>query len=246
MIEDLVTLREKFKEIVNMGWIESYRNCTSGIGYTFETLIGKKEDSLPIPDYGSIEIKTRYRNSKYPISLFNSTPDGDYKLPMHRLYDRFSFPQHGNLKYKIFRADVYANRYTRAGRNYQFKLIIDKENKKIKLIAYSKSTGVIDPKVSWSFETLKCKLETKLKYLALIKADIHYEYHKQYFKYYDITFYMLKNFDYFIDLIEDGTIKVVFNLSYYKSGIKDGMMKNHGSSFEIGENDLEKLFIKIC
>ncbi len=59
-----------------MGWIESKRKGTTGIGYTFETLLGKEEESFPIPDYGSIEIKTRYRNAKFPITLFNATPDG--------------------------------------------------------------------------------------------------------------------------------------------------------------------------
>ena len=245
MIEDLITLKEKFKKIKNKGWVESMRKGTTGIGYTFEKLIGKEEDDFPIPDYGSIEIKTRYKNSKYPISLFNATPDGDYLFPMKRLYKRFAFPQNGNIMYRVFYANMSANHDTYAGKNYKFRLIVNRKKEEIRVIASSNATGIIDTEVSWSFKFLKEKLERKLKYLALIKAEAHNNFEKQFFWYYDINFYMLKNFNTFINLIEDGTIKVVFMLGCYKTGPKKGQMNNHGASFDIAEEDLEKLFFKI-
>ena len=246
MIEDIVSLKEKFNKIKNIGWVESMRKGTTGIGYTFETLLGKEEESFPIPDYGSIEIKTRYKNSKFPITLFNATPDGDYLFPMRRLYDRFAFPQSSNRNFRVFYASMVATDYTHAGRNYQFKLIVDRINRKIKVVAYSKSTGEIDPNISWSFKFLKEKLERKLKYLAFVKAEAKNSFDLQYYKYYDISFYMLKSFDTFISLIENGVINITFALGCYKSGSKLGQMNNHGSNFEIGEKDLEKLFIKGC
>ena len=69
-----------------MGWIESMRRGTTGIGYTFESLLGKPEESFPIPDYGTIEIKTRYRNGKRDITLFNATPDGDFLFATKMMY----------------------------------------------------------------------------------------------------------------------------------------------------------------
>ena len=245
MLEDFINLKRKFENIKGIGWIKSMRKGTTGIGYTFETILGKEEDSFPIPDYGSIEIKTRHRNSKFPIGLFNATPDGDYLFPMQRIYDRFAFPQHGNLKTRVFYASMNALEYTRAGMNYQFKLVVNRENENIKVIAFSKSTGTIDPNISWSFGFLKDKLERKLKYLALIKADSKYIFYSQYFKYYDIKLYVLKDFETFLSLIENGTISVTFSLGCYKKGIKTGKMCNHGSSFVISEDDLEKLFIQI-
>lgn len=245
MIEDMMSLRQKFKEIKKLGWVKGMRGGTTGIGYTFETLIGKEEESFPIPDYGCVEIKTRHKNAKFPIGLFNATPDGDYLFPMKRLYDRFAFPQRGDLRYRVFYASMVATEYTRAGRNYQFKLVVDKEKELIKVIAYSKVTGIIDPNISWSFSFLKEKLERKLKYLALVKAESKNEFFSQYYRYLNINFYILRGFDKFLSLIEDGTINVTFSLGCYKSGVKIGQMNNHGSSFEIGEDDLEKLFIKV-
>ena len=62
MIDDLVSLRSKFEMIKNAGWIMSMRDGTTGIGYTFECLLGKEEESFPIPDYGTIEIKPSRSN----------------------------------------------------------------------------------------------------------------------------------------------------------------------------------------
>ena len=247
MIQDFMDLYEKFKKIKSMGWIESMRRGTTGIGYTFERLLGKEEEQFPIPDYGCIEIKTKFRNSKYPIGLFCATPDGDYLFPMKRLYERFGWPQskYKDVNGRVFYAEMNAVCYTHAGMNYQFKLYVDRINRLIKVYAYSKKTGVIDPEISWSFDFLRDKIERKLKYLALVRADAHNEVEKQFFYYDSITFYILRDFETFISLIENGTIKVIFNVGCYSSGPKKGKMDNRGATFNIAQEDLENLFFKI-
>ena len=245
MIDDIVYLKNEFQRIKNMGWIESKRQGTTGIGYTFETLLGREENSFPVPDYGSIEIKTRFRNSKEDMSLFNATPDGDYLYPMKRMYESYAFPDKNDPRYKVFYANISTTpKY--AGKEYRFKLYVDRANKKIKLIAIDRVGKIVYTENSWSFEFLKEKLERKLKYLAVIKADAKCNIEKQYFYYYQINFYMLRRFDTFLSLIENGVIKVNFMLGYYKTGIKKGQMNNHGSAFVIAEDDLEKLFFKVC
>lgn len=245
MIDDLVSLRFKFEKIKKLGWVESLRQGTTGIGYTFESLIGKPEESFPIPDYGSIEIKTRYKNSKQDITLFNATPDGDFLFPMKRMYDTYGVEDKSFKNCKKFYASISTNpRF--AGTNYRFKLQIDRKNKRIKVIAIDKAGNMIDTNVSWSFNFLKEKLERKIKYLALVKANCICNIEKQLFHYYEITFYMLKNFETFINLIEEGIIKTTFMIGFYKSGPKYGQMNNHGVGFDIAEKDLEKLFFKVC
>ena len=244
MIDDYISLKEKFNNIKNMGWIESKRKGTTGIGYTFETLLGKEEESFPIPDYGTIEIKTRYRNSRYPISLFNATPDGDYLFPMQQLYDNYSFPYGKNKMYNVFYAKMSAVEEINAGRYNKFKLAINHEKQQIRIIVRDKFDNIKDTGISWSFPFLKEKIERKLKYLALIKADVHTYPNAQYFRYYKINFYMLTNFETFISLIESGIITVTFMIGCYSSGIKKGQMNNHGAAFTIDETNLEKLFLK--
>lgn len=228
-----------------MGWIESQRNGTTGIGYTFESLLGKEEEQFPIPDYGTIEVKTRYRNSVENIGLFTAAPDGDYIFNTKRMYDEYGFPDKSNPDLKVFYARM-GSKWRYAGKNYQFKLYIDNKKKQIRIIAINKAGEIFDTEVSWTFEILKRKVEAKLKYLALVKADSIFMHGKQYFKYYNLTFYMNEGFDTFINLVEQDVINATFMVGAYKNGPKQGMMYNHGVRFDIAEEDLEKLFIKIC
>lgn len=245
MIEDLVELREKFEEIKKMGWVLSQRKGTTGIGYTFEKLLGKEEEQFAIPDFKTIEIKTRFRNSKENINLFTAAPDGDFLFATKRIYDLYGYPDKQLPQYNVFYAKIGSvPRY--AGRKYRFRLFIDKKDKKIKILAIDKGGNIIDTYTSWSFNLIKEKLETKLKYLAFIKADTKFDIDLQFFKYYQLTFYMLRSFDVFLNLIDQDIICVTFMISVYKSGEKKGLMNNHGVRFDISEKDLEKLFIKVC
>ena len=245
IIDDLISLKCHFERIRDIGWVQSMRHGTTGIGYTFETLIGKPEEDFPIPDYGSIEIKTRFRNSKEDITLFNATPDGDYLYPMKRLYETYSYPDRKSPDFKVFYANI-STIPKFAGKINRFVLHVDKSAKKISVIHIDETGKLTNTDVSWSFDFLKEKLERKLKYLAFVKADAKCNFELQYFHYYKITFYALKNFETFIKLIENGIIKTTFIISCYRNGIKKGQMKSHGVAFDIPEENLEDLFVKIC
>ncbi len=245
MIEDISNLRSLFEKVKNRGWIPTLRNGTTGIGYTFETAIGKPEEDFPIPDFNTIEIKTRFRNAKKPMTLLNATPDGDYLYPMKRLYDQFGYYTRNNPNDKVFYATISTQRKW-ISYNTFFELNIDYPNNKLCLLSYTYNGKLVNPYISWDLDILKEKLYKKLKYLAIVKADCKYINGIQSFYYYSINFYLLRDFNTFLKLIESGTIKVTFMIGVYKTGIKKGMMNNHGVGFDIAEEDIEKLFIKIC
>ena len=62
--ENIRKLQKEFKKIKGMEYIKTVRNGPTGVGATFEKLIGKEEESFEIPDYYGIEIKTRRAYSK--------------------------------------------------------------------------------------------------------------------------------------------------------------------------------------
>ena len=66
MRKDIIQLYIEFNKIRRLEWIKSLRNGPTGIGYTFETLLNKKEDCQRQPDYQGIEIKTIRYLSKRP------------------------------------------------------------------------------------------------------------------------------------------------------------------------------------
>lgn len=48
-MNNYIELYNSFCKINSIGWIKSKRGGITGSGYTFETLIGKKEDSFFLP-----------------------------------------------------------------------------------------------------------------------------------------------------------------------------------------------------
>ena len=64
MEKNFNSLYFRFLRIKQLGWIKSMRKGPTGVGYTFEELLNKKEDHLPLPDYKGIEIKTNMELGK--------------------------------------------------------------------------------------------------------------------------------------------------------------------------------------
>ena len=154
----------------NKGWIKSKRRGPTGIGYTFESEIGKEEDSLPIPDYKNIEIKTVRLYSKRKIHLFCATPDGDFLYPLKRILKNLGYPDKktGNLR---FCHSLNAKEYTNIGYYKRAKLVMNNKENKIDLIGYKGDFWIpLKIDASWSYKCIKEKVERKIKYLVIIKA----------------------------------------------------------------------------
>ncbi len=242
MHENFYDLYSEFKRIKNKGWIKSMRDGDGGVGYTFEKLLGKEEDNFQLPDYKGIEIKSYNYFGRERISLFCATPDGDFLFPIKRLVEKIGYPDKDYPQFNVFNAAAVASKYTWIGYNKKIKLIVDKEAQKVSLIGKDRYDRDYNLDISWSFEMLKQKLDIKLKYLAMVQAN--YKYHKgeRYFYYKKISFYKMKSFDHFIDLLSEGVIAVKFKASIFKKGRKLGMMHDRGTSFTILACDIEKLY----
>lgn len=113
--QDIIELKDIFNKIKKKGWIKSERTGSTGIGYTFEKHIMKKEENFPIPDYKSIEIKTMRYFSKRKIHLFNTTPDGDFLFPIKKILNTLGYPDKSNPEYKILYISINAKEYTNIG-----------------------------------------------------------------------------------------------------------------------------------
>lgn len=200
---------------------------------------------MPIADYEGIEIKAMRILSKKTIHLFNAEPDGDFLFPHERILKELGYPSKKNPKYKVFLSAAYGNDFSNIGYSKKVKLYVNYKDKKIDLIATDKFYNHIVINVSWSFNTIKEKLEQKINKLVIIKAQHKFVNEKEFFYYKRIDFYKFKDFNSFLKLIEDGTIKVCFKLDIYPTGIKEGKINNHGTDFSIKEENIEKLFDKV-
>ena len=243
--EELLKLKNEFKRIKNMGYVKATRCGLTGIGKTFEDLLGKEEDNLEAPDYHGIEIKTKRGYSRCYTTLFGATPQGKKEFEIKRLRSAYGYPDSVYKNQKLLHASVQANCSTLVGNRFLFKLVVDYEQQKIFLLITDMYMNFIEKKSYWTFETLKTKLERKLQYLALVKAWPNEINGEMYYKYYDIDFYKLKDFEEFIKLIEDGTIRITFKIGIFRKGFRAGKLHDRGTGFEIQEIDMLKLFDKI-
>lgn len=245
MKTEMLELYKEYLRINKLGWIKSKRQGYTGVGYTFEKLLYKEEDNFPIPDFKNIEIKTMRRNSRGRLHLLNVTPDGDFLFPIKRILDKLGYFKRNESQWKVFKVEVNSCEWKNIGHSKRVKLYVNYKEEKLELIAESNNGDFFNIDVSWSFSLLKERLELKLKYLAIVKVDSKIIDGWEFFKYSDISFYELKDFEVFLYLIEHGIITVTFNIDVFKSGKRIGQTHDHGTNFSIDVSDLYKLYKRL-
>lgn len=243
--EEFKILKSEFERIRNMGYVKSSRKGTTGIGKTFEDLLGKEEDSYDIPDFLGIEIKTRRSYSKSYITLFSCAPKGETNFEAKRLRDKYGYPDRIYKDFKVLSAIAYGSRPEVVANRYLFKLEVDYTERKVYLVISDRFFNDYEKITYWPFELLKEKLERKLTKLAVVKAWPNRKDGVDYYKYYAINFYNLTSFEQFIKLIEKGVIRVCFKIGIYRDKEHLGEIQDRGTGFQIQESDLDKLYNKV-
>lgn len=243
-MKDLNLLLCQLDNIINMGWVPSTAGGSGGIGITVERLLNRESNSLPIADFGEIEIKTRKLYTRSYITLFSAAPDS-YLFETKRLYEKYGYPHSKAPQFKAFNISVYSNYMVSLSRRYDFIIRVDRSNEKIVLQVYNKRGHLVDDMSSWSFDLLRERILLKLKHLLLVKADRKFEIGTVYYKYLYARLYILKDFDSFITAIEKGKIRITFKLNVILTGPKMGQMHDHGTSFDIREEDLKEIYYLI-
>lgn len=98
-----MTGREKvvneFNRVKLLGWVKSNRANNTGIGKTFEDLIGVVENNVKEPDFAGYEIKSQRSLCGSYVTLFTKSPTGPKKANAF-LKDSFGTPyeEHPNIK----------------------------------------------------------------------------------------------------------------------------------------------------
>lgn len=245
MNENIKKLKQEFEIIAKKGYIKGIYNNSASIGRTFENELNLPRNQMEIPDYYGIEIKTRRTYSKSHITLFTAVPDGEQPKETERLKNTYGYPYKKDKKYKALYVNVYGNRKNYGGVKYQYKLDVDRNSNKIYLSIYDRYDNLIERKAYWSFIYLESKIMLKLKTLAIVNAWPKQINGWNYFKYYKIEFYILKDFETFLNLIESGIIRVTLKVDIYTDEKNYGKTYDHGCGFDIEELNITKLYNKI-
>ena len=238
-------LKKKFIKIRDMKYVKSINNNSSGIGLTFEKLLGKEIDNFPLPDYHNIELKTKLAYSTRPITLFRLTPDGKNFFELKRIINEYGYYTKNSNEYKSLSSEVTAIYKKKIESNYYLKLHLNYKMKKLELHIYDIYGRLIDSNAYWEFEKIKIALFRKLQYLAVITTYGMNKNGEYYYKYYKLTMYKLKSFNDFLQALNSGLVIIGFSIDTYKTGPKKGLPHNHGVCFKIYESNLSAIFKKI-
>ena len=241
----LQMLKEKFENIKNSGYHQGINNFKNAGGTTLEYLLESTGGCFNIPDFYDIEIKAINKFCNNHIDLFNCAPDGGIVNGIKWISERFGYPDRDYKNINVLKGNVYANKLSKIGSTYLFKLKIDEIQKRIYLNIIDYQFRLINNDIYWDFNTLEDKLVRKDSNLALFefyRKNINGNY---YYKYTNLSLYKLKDFKQFINSIKNGKIYLVIKTGVIKNGKFAGNFKNHGTSFRICIHNINKLYIKI-
>ncbi|MDP2751512.1 MAG: MvaI/BcnI family restriction endonuclease [Rhodocyclaceae bacterium] len=226
----LADLTARFDEIHSKGWIDSLRSGDTGIGYTFETLLGIKENNDKCADFRGIEIKCKQikesSNRCGKINLFQQAPTWAEKLSaLERLQRIGQQNEHGHYRCH--------SQVTTMKNNIGLRLNTDKPFERIDLLQNEISLGF------WPFSNLEQRLQEKHSRAVFIKAKVSNVSERQRFQYEELVYCERPSIQQFNELVDNR--KIVFE--FMMSEQENKKVRNHGYPWRLSnENYLNQLF----
>lgn len=226
--------------IDNKVWYQSHRRGDTGIGKTFEDLLGKKEDNFQLPDYENIELKAHLDNNSL-ITLFTKSPN----LPRGIntiIREKYGYSD-DDTGIKVLHSTVPSGKLTfNAKSQHYFTVVDDPTVEAVKLAVYGKNKQLIpdDVQAKWTYSAITKALNHKMPdTLAVIKANKKKSNKKIYYNYKSIWIAKVTP-QIVINALNNGTVYVDLRMGAYKSGPKKGKNHDHGTGFRISWNNLLK------
>lgn len=228
--EDLDQLLRLFDNVREMGWVDTLRAGDTGIGYTFETLVGIEENNHQEADFRGIEIKCMLRNgsaaSSGKLNLFQSGPRWLIPGPnLQRLQLIGAFNEKGVLS-------CYSQ-VTRTPNNKGLWLAHSLEQPLLKILKNDLAIG------EWDYASLSNRLREKHSRAVFIVAESRKNAGNVQYRYKDLLYCERPHIDRFVSLID--ARRIVFEFTMHTD--KSGKVRNHGYPWRlVDERDLEQLF----
>jgi hypothetical protein len=225
----LTDLLDKFDQVNAMGWVDSLRGGDTGIGYTFESLLGIKENNDQMADFQGIEIKCKQvkssgAKSSGKINLFQQGPKWSEDLTGYERLQKI-----GKLTPEGLLACY--SQITTKENNLGLLLSVAQERETIDLLKRIESIGF------WPFSLLEKRLLEKHSRAAFIKADVSKS--GTQFKYTELIYCEQPSIEKFVQLVLSNEIVFEFLMSEKANKA----VRNHGYPWRLCHEDLlDKLF----
>ena len=228
----LTELLGKFDEVKERGWINTMRGGDTGIGYTFETLLGIEENNDQIADFKGIEIKCKgmkegRASNSTKFNLFQAGPTWAAKA---------STKQRIRILGALNEAGLYAcySQVTTTPNNLGLLLDVLNSQSKINLRKNADALGY------WSFERLEKRLIQKHERAVFVKAKTRNTTGKIQYAYEELVYCDQPSIERFVELVIQRNIVFEFTMHEEKP---NGRVRNHGYPWRMSRDEfLDQLF----
>lgn len=228
--EALNDLLGRFDEISEMGWINSLREGDTGIGYTFESLVGIVENNDRKADFRGIEIKCKQLKESGggggKINLFQQAPCWETQLSALERIRMIGQPD-------IDGRYACHSQVTTTKNNIDLWLNPTATPEQIDLLKGSLRFGY------WPHSVLAERLKEKHSRAVFIKAQVGKTSRGKRFHYKELVYCERPSIQRFADLVQDRRLVFEFLMSE-KEG---GKVRNHGYPWRLSSDEyLSELF----
>ena len=225
---ELKNVQNKLMEIKRRGYIESMRRGSTGIGYTFETLFGVKENNIPIPDIGGrVEIKTIRKDSQSLITLFTFNRSV-WHVKQKELIQKYGYIDEKGRK--ALKNTVFYNKPIPQG----LKLEIDEGKNTIYLV----DVNTQEKLATWDVYVIVGTFMVKLSRLLMVLADRKVINGKEYFHYNEAYLLTNPSSRKFLNAFKKSLIGIDLRMHLKENGA----VRNRGTAFRVKERDLLELY----
>ncbi|HBO38754.1 MAG TPA: glycosyl hydrolase [Pasteurellaceae bacterium] len=240
MKNNLQLFVDDFNKVKELGFIPSNRSNSTGIGKTFEDVIGVVENNATEPDLHGFELKSHRNLSESYVTLFTKAPT----IPKGaNTYLRVKYGSSDNEfpNIKVLHTSIFHGRFNSHIAGAKFSLEINYKEERVYIVV-QRNDGSFDKSVYYSFDSLK-KALFKLNNLAYVSADTRRNGNVEEFHFTNATIFSeFKGLEHFLKMIEFRLIMYDVRIGAYKKGDKIGKTHDHGSGFRIKKENMKMLY----
>lgn len=241
--EIIDAFKNDFQKIKEMNFVESKRPHNTGIGKTFEDLIGINENNYQLVDYmGFLELKSQRELTKAPLTLYSKSPNypDNVNVYLRKEYGKWDeeYP-----KLKVLQTQFSGLDENVFNERWGFKLFFNNEREKLFITVRDLETDtIVHDSTYYTYQTLKCRVEGKCQNIAYVNAKSKNTNGKEEFKFLSAKLLTGLTFDKFVKAVNDGIIVYDIRCGITRTGKDKGKLHDHGSGFRIKKENFSKVF----
>ena len=223
----LQDLTKKLHEIKEMGFIKSLRKGNTGIGYTFETIIGLEETNIPIPDIGGrVEIKTTRKDSSSLITLFTFNR-GVWQIKQKDIIHQFGYLDKKGRK--ALKSTLFVDTKNPLG------LSLSLEDNKNIIYLLSPNGKIL---AEWDIYVIVGIFSSKLSRLLFVLADRRFTNRHEEFHFNEAYLLTDPSPRSFLEAFKKSLVGIDIRMHLKE----DGSVRNRGAGFRIQEKHMTELY----